>query len=498
MENENLKNNQPAEELIEPKTNASSIYYYKVSYNKPLSFEDKKQTENTPQISVVGKNTPPQKTQVVFKPQPPITKSGSTVSVQFNKPAMSEVEKALLERVGKQPLPQNQVYQNGEQTVNSKQPEPNSWENRSRQTLKVEFNKPFKPDVKIKQPVEVESAKASTQQILELTEQQTEPEVKPAMQPTQQAVQQAKPIEQPVQKQSVSQVQKLEPKTIVVNKFSQIVYTPTGRFNRPINTSVESVQEKKVEPLKAVEQTPPQVIVEISEPIVEIIKEPVQTNKPTEPQAETYEINKEVQPAVLTTAEETSNQQKPKSRPKEVASVLFYISLLMVCIYAIVFNVSTVFKIVTNENYIPTFFGYKPIVSAIDSKDLDFEKYDLLLFEEVTTKNINEGKVVAFFENDVLMTHKIKDIFERDGKTYVLTQIENTNSGYTLELSELEGIYSKKIEGVGRVMTFLKSEVGIAVCVVVPIAIYAAVEFWIFLRAKKKEKTHISWPERSN
>ncbi len=506
MENDNLKNNQPDNKMAEQKTNTNSIYYYKVSYNKPQDFEIKKQPDITPQISIVGKNTPIQQLKPVFKPQPIVTKSGSTVQVQFNKPALSEVEKALLERVGKQPVEQNLTQQ--------KQVGVDGWQNRSKQTLKVQFNKPFQVSKPVSNQSVIEPVLESIEQIQIETQPTEQQPIEVIQQPVQpQPVEQvAEPVQKPVQTQSINKIQQPVSKTFT--KFSQIVYTPSAVSNKPGWKCLNNISQQNIETTKPAVETKQAQVVEVqTEQIVEpkttekiesaIVKEPVQAVAETISVAEPVEIAKESsvvvsEPTAVLKVEKIKTQSKQNKKAKEIASIVFYVGLLLFCFYCTIFNVTTIFKVVMNKNYIPTFFGYKPIVNYSSSEAYNLQEYDLLLFEKATNQNIKVDDMVLFFKEDNLTIQKVKDVYVSGGVTQIITETEDEKTGYQLTLADLEGRYVKKRKGVGKFMAFMKTDAGITLSMIVPIVAYTSIELLIYLRARKKKIAHTSWPKWSN
>ena len=100
-------------------------------------------------------------------------------------------------------------------------------------------------------------------------------------------------------------------------------------------------------------------------------------------------------------------------------SISFYverISLLLVVI--IIFLVSGVFK-------------YSLSAIASDSMYPALKKGDAIVIEEVTSKNVDTLKkdmIVAFYEEERIVTHRIVSIELDEGETYIITKGDNNDS----------------------------------------------------------------------
>lgn len=186
-----------------------------------------------------------------------------------------------------------------------------------------------------------------------------------------------------------------------------------------------------------------------------------------------------------------------------VLNVLFYAFIIFLLAFAIA-NISA-----KKHNNIPGLFGYGFLSVASDSMDGDkedsFKIGDLLIVKLVKNEKDLEGlkaeeSIITFydFDEEKLITHRIVDIKDSNGKALYVTQgdkVEKTNpsANYspgdedyylteTIYDSEILAIYSSKIKGVGKVLAFLQTKAGFGLCIVLPTALLLIFEAYLLIK----------------
>lgn len=96
-----------------------------------------------------------------------------------------------------------------------------------------------------------------------------------------------------------------------------------------------------------------------------------------------------------------------------------YISI--VSIFILVLSISLV--ILTSG-----IFRYKVIAIASDSMVPVFSRGDAILYEKISPDELVEGDVIAFKKDNIIVTHRIIDIWKKGDLSYYITKGDNNNS----------------------------------------------------------------------
>lgn len=178
------------------------------------------------------------------------------------------------------------------------------------------------------------------------------------------------------------------------------------------------------------------------------------------------------------------------------------IDIIVILILAISVLIVTL-SLTSKSSGVPTIFGIAPLSVQSDSMKDTFKTNDLI-FCEITNDPSYEyqvGDVVSFpIKIDgvqILNTHRIVDVINDDSITYYQTQGDNrgTNPEPDEDLQTSSTIVAKytgnKISGVGAVLSFLRTQLGFFLCVLLPMIIffvYEAIRVVMNIIAYNKEK----------
>ena len=94
--------------------------------------------------------------------------------------------------------------------------------------------------------------------------------------------------------------------------------------------------------------------------------------------------------------------------------------------------------------------------------ETELYKGDLAIVKNVDVETLNKNDIVAFREaredGYYVVTHRIVDIIEKDGKKEFITKGDNNNSqdAGTVSLDRIEGLYVYKIDGFGNVLLVMQ------------------------------------------
>ncbi|MGN0453429.1 MAG: signal peptidase I [Ruminococcus sp.] len=189
-----------------------------------------------------------------------------------------------------------------------------------------------------------------------------------------------------------------------------------------------------------------------------------------------------------------------KSTLKKIFNVIVDVLIVMVLIVSILV---VVLSLTTKNSGVPNIFGYAPLSVQSYSMEDTFTKNDLLICK--VTNDISYkykvGDIVTFpIEIDGIRTyntHRIVEVVDDENITYYKTQGDNrdTNPVPDEEMqtsSSIVALYTgTKISGIGAVVSFLRTQLGFFLCVLLPMIIffiYEAVRVVMNIIAYNKER----------
>ena len=167
---------------------------------------------------------------------------------------------------------------------------------------------------------------------------------------------------------------------------------------------------------------------------------------------------------------------------KKVRKVINVIVDILVILVLLISIMVVVLALTSKSSGIPNLFGYAPLSVQSDSMKSTLNEGDLI-FSKVSTDLNDKFKVddiVSFYQNiggeERLNTHRIVEIVQEDGIEKYRTQGDNkdTNPEPDEELknpSEILAVYTgTRIPGAGRVLSFIRTQLGFFLCILLPIA----------------------------
>lgn len=176
---------------------------------------------------------------------------------------------------------------------------------------------------------------------------------------------------------------------------------------------------------------------------------------------------------------------------KKVLSIIVLIILLPVLIVNSVILINSI----RNPNEIPSFFGWKPFIVLSGSMESEIFPGDLVIVKEVDPSQLKEQDVIAFKEDNIVITHRIIEIVENNGVKKYITKGDNNNvkdNGFVLE-KQIEGLYQFKISGLGNLAVFIQTPIGMIVSLSIPILMLILVQ----MSEKKKLQNEKNKKEQS-
>lgn len=156
-------------------------------------------------------------------------------------------------------------------------------------------------------------------------------------------------------------------------------------------------------------------------------------------------------------------------------AILRVLNVLVLIILFIIIFVNSVILISSfvNPDEVPSFFGWKPFITLSGSMESEIYAGDLAIVKEVDTKELKKGDVIAFRQDDIVITHRIEEILIEDGTKKFITKGDNNYTTDILPVYEsmIEGKYMFKVPKIGNVAIFIQTPTGMIVVLAIPILI---------------------------
>lgn len=179
------------------------------------------------------------------------------------------------------------------------------------------------------------------------------------------------------------------------------------------------------------------------------------------------------------------------------------IDIIVILILAVSILIVTL-SLTSKSSGVPNVFGVAPLSVLSSSMEDTINTGDMILCEVTNDPSYEyeKGDIVTFpitvNGESVLNTHRIVEVVKDDNITYYRTQGDNkkTNPEPDEELQTSSSIVAKytgtKIGGVGNFLSFIRTQLGFFLCILLPMIIffvYEAIRVVLNLLAYNKEKT---------
>ena len=133
----------------------------------------------------------------------------------------------------------------------------------------------------------------------------------------------------------------------------------------------------------------------------------------------------------------------------------------------------------TSGNGVPSFFGLRMFSIQTESMYPTLKPGDLIIDKSVKDPStLKVGDIITYWTvingERVLNTHRIAEIY--DGGGYLIFETKGDNNtisdSLTVHESEVVGVYSSRIAGLGKVFDYLQTSTGFLIVVVVPVFLF--------------------------
>ena len=176
---------------------------------------------------------------------------------------------------------------------------------------------------------------------------------------------------------------------------------------------------------------------------------------------------------------------------------IFNISISAILLIAMICVASLTIQKLILKQEVPNVFGYKILKVMSGSMSGEFETGDTIIIKNINNeKDLKIGDVVTFkVKKNTLVTHRIVDITKVDDKLMYTTKgdANNIEDIEKISISDIEGVYVKKIITIGKIINFMQEPYGMIITFTVPIILIIVI---INKEKIKEEKRNIRREKR--
>ena len=201
-------------------------------------------------------------------------------------------------------------------------------------------------------------------------------------------------------------------------------------------------------------------------------------------------------------AEAEAMEPKDAKKHKIISTIVNVILVIAIVIAATATYTSYVS---TSGNGVPTVLGLRVFSIQTDSMYPTLNPGDLIIDKAVKdSSQLQVGDIITYWTvingERVLNTHRISQIYDGGGHLIFETKGDNNSisDSLTVHESEVVGIYSSRIAGVGKVFDYLQTSTGFLIVVVVPVFLfflYYLIQFFRVLFEYQNVKNRIKYEQ---
>jgi signal peptidase len=182
-----------------------------------------------------------------------------------------------------------------------------------------------------------------------------------------------------------------------------------------------------------------------------------------------------------------------KSTTSHKVMTLLGAVLCVILIPILFINITLIVKSYTNQEEVPHFGGYSPLIVLTGSMETTISSGDLIVVKQVEDTDVQVGDIIAFFDPEStgssVLTHRVTEIVsEGDTISFRTKGDANNAEDQTLVPSEnLVGMYKMKIHGAGNIAMFMQTTTGLVICVILPLVLLVGFDL---IRRRQFEKSN--------
>ncbi len=177
------------------------------------------------------------------------------------------------------------------------------------------------------------------------------------------------------------------------------------------------------------------------------------------------------------TNDEIKKRRNRENKICRVISLMIYILLFPLIIY----NISLIIQSVVKPNETPSFLGIKTYVIVSGSMEPEYNIGDIVIVKKVEEDDIKRDDVISYRNGQTVVTHRVIEEKEIDGKTRFKTKGDNNNAEdiHDVTIDLIEGKVVGKISKIGNLSIMLQDKISIIIIIIL---------FYIYLVRSDKVK----------
>ncbi len=160
----------------------------------------------------------------------------------------------------------------------------------------------------------------------------------------------------------------------------------------------------------------------------------------------------------------------------KILKTILYVILTII----LIITLTLIYKGYKYKDKVPDIFGYKSFIVVSGSMEPTINIGDIVIVRESDDIKVND--IISFKLNGSIITHRVKEI-NANGKIITQGDANNTIDGEGLSLDDIEGKYAFKINKVGNIILFLRTQRGL----ITLIAIFGIIIAFSAFKDEKKE-----------
>ena len=176
---------------------------------------------------------------------------------------------------------------------------------------------------------------------------------------------------------------------------------------------------------------------------------------------------------------------------------------VLLVIFILLAATITIISLNTKDRGITNVAGRILLNIQTDSMKPTINPGDLIITKQYNGEDIKQGDVISFFafeqDTTIIKTHRVIEVNNVDGTITFTTKGDNSVAEDQVELTknDIIAIYDNdnydgaKIPFVGKIFSFLQSQVGFLLCIIFPLLIFFIYQLYKFIETiideKKKE-----------
>lgn len=159
---------------------------------------------------------------------------------------------------------------------------------------------------------------------------------------------------------------------------------------------------------------------------------------------------------------------------KRIGGILLDILIALVIILGII---TTIISLTSNEDGIPSVFGYSPFSIQTNSMLPTLKAGDLIVVKAVDPDTLVVGDIISYYDTidgeNVIKTHRVVSIIDEGVRLYTTRGDNNdVEDNYVLTEVDIIGKYQNiRIPLLGYIIDFFKSKWGFLLFIIIPLAI---------------------------